>query len=186
MIFYYSGCGNSRWVAKEIAAATSDQLLFIPEVTQREFNIEEKSVGFVFPIYSWAAPLLVEQFILSCKWHGTPQYVWFACTCGDNIGYAYEKFSKTLKKAGLMLDSGFTIQMPNTYLLMKGFHLDSPELTDQKLQAAKAKLPSLISDIKSHKKGVKDVIKGRYAFTKTYIIRPGFVKNATDKKFYTE
>ena len=31
MIFYYSGCGNSRFVAKSIAETLGDELVFIPQ-----------------------------------------------------------------------------------------------------------------------------------------------------------
>ena len=31
MIFYFSGTGNTRWVAKQLAEATGETLYFIPE-----------------------------------------------------------------------------------------------------------------------------------------------------------
>ena len=67
MIFYYSGCGNSRFIAKSIAEAMNDSLVFIPEA-QREGKFEytlaeNEMIGFVYPIYSWRPPHLVEEFV---------------------------------------------------------------------------------------------------------------------------
>lgn len=184
MIYYFSGCGNSQWIATEMAAATGDKLLFIPDVQEREFNVDGESLGFVFPIYSWAHPKLVEDFILNAKWTGVPAYVWFACTCGDNMGKTYELFRKTLSKVGLTMDSGFCFQMPETYLCMQGFHLDSEEGARKKIGAARNKLPSVIAEVKARKKGIKDVLQGSFPCTKTYLIRPGFVQNVSDKKYH--
>ena len=39
MIFYFSGTGNTRWAAKQLAAATEERLLFITE----EMNFPNQS-----------------------------------------------------------------------------------------------------------------------------------------------
>ena len=36
MIFYFSGVGNSRWVAEQIAEALDDPLVFIPDAILEE------------------------------------------------------------------------------------------------------------------------------------------------------
>ena len=52
MIFYFSGCGNSKHVAETIAAGLNDKLIFIPEATrENRYNYtlaEGESLGFVF------------------------------------------------------------------------------------------------------------------------------------------
>ncbi len=69
MIFYYSGCGNSKFIATSIAEELNDNLVFIPEAqrnNQYEYNLSEgEMLGFVFPIYSWRPPHLVEEFVRS-------------------------------------------------------------------------------------------------------------------------
>ena len=60
MIFYFSGCGNSRFVAESIAKELDERLLFIPE-EERNGNFDYElgdgeRLGFVFPIYSWCPP----------------------------------------------------------------------------------------------------------------------------------
>ena len=67
MIFYFSGTGNSRYVAERVAEATGDTLI---SITKDEMNNnpkyvlqDEEKLGFVFPIYWWGMPSLVEEFI---------------------------------------------------------------------------------------------------------------------------
>ena len=45
MIFYFSGTGNSEWVAKEVAKAQNETICFIPEVMQKKefyYRVSEK------------------------------------------------------------------------------------------------------------------------------------------------
>jgi len=149
MIFYYSGCGNSRFIAKEIAAALNEQLEFIPDLQRQGYSecvIKEcESLGFVFPIYAWTMPKLVEDFIKSVKWSGNPDYVWFACTCGDEMGKARDVFEKIIISAGLHLDGSFCFQMPETYLDFPFFNLDSKDAAEKKIANARRKLPAVVN-----------------------------------------
>ncbi|MEG0453899.1 MAG: EFR1 family ferrodoxin, partial [Bacteroides sp.] len=67
MIFYFSGTGNSKWVAQQLADVQQERLVFIPDALRSattEFSLqEEEKVGFVFPIYSWGPPPIVLEFI---------------------------------------------------------------------------------------------------------------------------
>lgn len=187
MIFYYSGCGNSRWVAEQLAARLGEEMRFIPDL-QREgmatYEIAQgESIGFVFPVYSWAAPQLVTDFIGQVKWTGKASYVWMACTCGDEMGMTHKTFRKTLEKVGLDLQGVFCLQMPNTYLCMPGFKLDDKKLEDEKLARAAEKLPQMAESIRQHK-AVQDLIVGTLPRLKSYVIQPCFVRFATDKKYH--
>ncbi len=188
MIYYYSGCGNSRWVAEELAAGLGENIAFIPELQRAgvgEIDVEGQSVGFVFPIYAWAPPQLVEDFVLSVKWTGKPAYVWFACTCGDEMGMTRKVFAETLSKAGMSLDAAYCFQMPETYLAFPGFKLDTEEGARAKIVAAKAKMPSVVAHILGREQ-LDDLIVGSMPRLKTYLIRPGFVKNVSDSKYHVE
>lgn len=188
MIFYFSGCGNSRFVAEQIAQGVEDKLSFIPDLQREgvtEYAIAEgESIGFVFPIYSWAAPQLVEDFVLQTRWTGRAVYVWFACTCGDEMGKTRKTFGETLAKAGLTLNASFCFQMPETYLCFPGFKLDTKEKEQAKIAAAKAKLPGVIDAIRERQPACDEIV-GLFPRLKSYGIRPGFVQNVSDKKYHT-
>jgi len=188
MIFYFSGCGNSRFIAKEITAALNESLNFIPDLQQEGYSEclinEGESLGFVFPIYAWALPKLVEDFIKSVKWKGNPSYVWFACTCGDEMGMARKAFEKLMLSVGLHLDASFCFKMPETYLDFPFFKLDSKESEGKKIADARRKLPAVIDQIRNKEKS-SDVILGSFPKFKTYIIGYGFSKIVGDKKYFS-
>jgi len=188
MIFYFSGCGNSRFVAEEIASGLGEKLSFIPELQQTgvtSYSIAQgESIGFVFPIYSWAAPKLVEDFVLQTHWIGEASYVWFACTCGDEMGMTRKTFANTLRQKELHLDASFCFVMPETYLCFPGFHLDTKENGQSKIANARAKLPQVIETIRTKQPSDEQCI-GSFPRFKSYCIRPGFVKNMSDKKYHT-
>ena len=103
MIFFFSGCGNSRFIAESIAQTINEPLVFIPEaerVNRFEYTLAEgERVGFVFPIYSWQPPHLVTEFVRRLKFAQPPAYVWMAATCGDNGGVAEKVFCKQWRES---------------------------------------------------------------------------------------
>jgi len=188
MIFYFSGCGNSRFIAEELAERLGEKMLFIPDLQRegmKEYGISEgESIGFIFPIYSWAAPQLVEDFVLATHWSGKAAYVWFACTCGDEMGMTRKTFGQTLAKVGLKLEASFCFQMPETYLCFPGFKLDPKDNEERKIAAAREKLPLVAEAIRQHQPS-EDQIIGSMPRLKSYAIRAGFVKNVSDKKYFS-
>ena len=188
MIFYYSGCGNSEFIAKSIADALNEQLVFIPEAQREnrfEYSLSEgEKVGFVYPVYSWRPPRLVENFVKNLRLNGDASYVWTAVTCGDNVGETENIFRKELKDIGLNLDAAFCFVMPNTYVNFMGMSVDREEVANEKIAKAKEKLPKVIEMIKS-KTAFSDMIKGVFPRFKSNVIGSGFYKWASDEPFFS-
>ena len=187
MIFYYAGCGNSRFIAQSIAKAINEDLVFIPEAQRDnrfEFEIaDNETIGFVYPIYSWRPPHLVDEFVDKMVIKGKPAYVWTAVTCGDNVGETEDIFRKELKDKGLELNAAFCFKMPNTYVNMIGMSVDKPEVAADKIAKAKEKLPKVIEMIED-KVVFSDMIKGGLPRFKSNVIGSGFYKWASDKPFF--
>ncbi len=63
MIFYFSGTGNSKWIANQLSKEQKEELFFIPDALKNrtfEFCLrKDEKIGFVFPVYSWAPPAIV-------------------------------------------------------------------------------------------------------------------------------
>ena len=194
MIFYFSGCGNSRHVAETIAAGLYDNLVFIPEAAREghyEYELaEDERLGFVFPVYSWAPPKLVLDFVekLNIKvgpstGSGTFPYLYFACTMGDECGLTEKIFRKTVEQKGWSLSACFSVQMPETYIGMPGFKLDTNEKAQSKIAAADAKMEKLILRIKN-KENFSEMSVGSVAWLKSHLINPGFNRFATNDSKY--
>ena len=194
MIFYFSGCGNSKHVAETLSAGLDDHLTFIPEAAREgryEYTLaENESLGFVFPIYSWAPPKLVLDFIEKLKLKvgpstgsGTLPYLYFACTCGDNCGLTEKVFRKAVEEKGWSLSACFSVQMPETYIGMAGFKLDTEENAQRKIDRADdllmRNIPRLIN-----KERFSEMVVGGLAWLKTYVVNPGFNRSATDDSKY--
>jgi ferredoxin/flavodoxin len=190
MIFYFSGTGNSLQIAKAIAEQNNEKLVSISAAMNAKINLYEYTlednevIGFVFPIYAWAPPKRVLQFIERLKINNVRNsYVFSVVTCGENIGNAMKVLDAGLKRIHLKLDSGFSIRMPNNYVIIGD--VDSKEAENRKLSAAEEVLVHINNVIKDRKKDVFEVVKGFAPGVLTSVINPLFNKNAVDTtKFY--
>lgn len=163
MIFYFSGTGNSKWIAQETA-----------------------KIGFVFPIYSWGPPAIVLDFVrrLQLKTDHT-NYIFFICTCGDDIGLSKDIFVKALSAKGFVCNSGFSVIMPNNYILMKGFNVDPKSLEEKKLNESIDRVQQINERLSDRITGLFDCKRGNFPFFKTRIIWPLFNKyQISDKAFF--
>lgn len=188
MIFYFSGCGNSRFIAENIAKELNENLIFIPEAEREKkynYNLaENERVGFVFPIYSWQPPRLVSAFVRKLHFSQKPDYVWVAVTCGDNGGYADRVFREQLDRAGLPLRAVYCFIMPNVYVNMAGMSVDKPEKAQRKIADAKEHLPAVIQDI-TCRRAVFEMPRGLFPKFKTNVIGKGFYRWVSDEPFFT-
>lgn len=188
MILWYSGCGNSRFVADTLSKELGDDnMVFIPEAARNGTALEfgpEEVLGIVFPVYSWSVPKLVSEFLRTVSIKGKPAYIFAACTCGDQTGLTYEHLCKDLRKQGLQLDAFFSFQMPETYINLPGFNLDTPENAKRKIDGTKESLSEVIGLIKQRTQGNYDKLRGSKTFLKSNILKPLFYGLLiTDRKF---
>lgn len=80
MIFYFSGTGNSRWVAERLGELLGESVYSIADMLVREdtFTASEDRLGLVFPVYSWGPPAVVLEFIANLYSVCTPNiYILF-------------------------------------------------------------------------------------------------------------
>lgn len=187
MIFYFSGCGNSRHVAETLAEGLGDTLVFIPEATRENRHdytlAEDEALGFVFPIYAWGPPQLVLDFVKQLRLANKPGYVYFACSCGDECGYTEKIFRKALLEKDLDLSACFSVKMPETYIGMRGFKLDTEEKAQKKLADTKATLTRNIPRL-ANKECFSEMTIGRFAWLKSRVINPSFSRFAADDSKY--
>ena len=187
MIFYFSGCGNSRHIAEILAQGLNDTLVFIPEAAREnryEYTLaDDERLGFVFPVYAWAPPRLVLEFVKKLQLANQPGYVYFACTCGDECGKTEQFFRKALEEKGWSLSACFSMKMPETYIGMPGFKLDSEEKARKKIEAAEAKMQRNLPRL-MNRECFSEMDLGKAAWLKSHVINKSFNKYATDDRKY--
>jgi ferredoxin len=190
MIFYFSGTGNSLYVAKNIAQYNDEKLISVAEVMNSEegsceYNlVDNEIIGFIYPIYAWAPPEMVIKFIERLKLNNYKNnYIFTIATCGENIGNTIKTLDNCLKKKNWCLNSGFSISMPNNYIILG--NVDTKEVENKKLLAAEDTLKNINSILKERREGIYQVEKGAMPGVLTSVINPLFNKMAINtKKFY--
>ncbi len=184
MIFYFSGTGNSQWVAEELARRLKDKAVLIPKA-KKEYKLgNDEKIGFVFPIYAWSAPKIVFDFINRVRFENVNNpFVFFVCTCHTQTGTIDRIMKKALAKKGLPCQAGFSLRMPNNYLLAPFVKTDSEKKKIQLLAQAQVHL-DLIAEKIQKKKNVFQLRRGLGASLLSGIGRPLFEKFMTVKGFY--
>lgn len=181
MVFYFTGTGNSRWVAEELGKAFGEPLISMAEALKEDrrpivypLGTDEK-VFFVFPVHSWGPAVLVPRFIERLRLAGyTRQPIYSICTCGDECGYTDRILRKALAKVGLLLTGSYSVRMPNNYILLPGFDVDSENVQADKLRQAPERLREIIASIREQNPAdLYDI--GGGTFLKSYLVYPLFV-----------
>lgn len=90
MIFYFTGTGNSLWVAKALSEALGEPLVSIADELHKEKDgwvypvRPDEKILFVYPVHSWGPAVSVTHFISRLTLNGyTGQSVYSISTCGD-------------------------------------------------------------------------------------------------------
>ena len=127
MILYFTGTGNSRYVAEGIKSVTNDEIVSINEIMKnnhsKEFSSDEPFI-FICPIYAWRIPRVVSDFIENSSFNGSNK-VYFLVTCASREGASKSYIEKTLKKVNLELYGFSVIIMPENYIAL----YESPDTT---------------------------------------------------------
>lgn len=180
MIIVFSGTGNSMAVARELRSRLGGEivtlegdLLAAPSGHTLEVP-EGEPLVWVFPVYSWGLPPVVAEFIRRSKIkgaHGIDHFM--VCTCGDDIGYADNAWRKLIGRRGWNPRGAFSVRMPNTYVLMKGFDVDAPDVAADKMTAMPARVEAVAGAIR---RGFaeSDVVRGGTAWLKSSVVYPFF------------
>jgi ferredoxin len=115
-IFYYTGTGNSLWVARKVAEALGETaLLSIPEYRDGNKIIKVDTVGLVFPVYIWGVPAPVIRFVHTMK---IPPggYIFAIAVNGGQVSNTLVQLKGIMACNRLNLSAGFQIRMPANYI----------------------------------------------------------------------
>lgn len=176
MIIWFSGTGNSRLVAEGLSDCLRDSSLVrinadAPDVLSVP---EGESVIWVFPVYSWGVPPVVRKYIRRLTINGGARH-FMVCTCGDDCGLTYDMWRKLIRRRGWCAGGGFSVEMPNTYVSLPGFDVDSPEVVRKKLDACGERIKIVGRAIRVGSR-IDTTVRGKFAWFKTRIIYPFFMR----------
>lgn len=153
IVFYFTATGNSLFIAKQL----SDAPLSIPqELKKSNLVYEADEIGFVFPDYAAAVPVIVREFIEKAQFKAP--YIFSVITFGNASVNVAEWWNEYATDKGLNNNYINSILMVDNYLPV--FDMNEQMRIDKKTDENMAKI---IEDITVHKDYVQPADMGFFS-----------------------
>lgn len=185
MVLYFSGTGNSAYVAERTARIIGDKAenLF-DRIKNKDFSPIYSDSPFVIsaPTYAWRIPRILKDYLEKTPLTGNGN-IYFLMTCGDDVGNAEKHLKKLCKKTGKNYMGCAYFRMPENYIAM--FSSPNDEQALRIIGKSKAKIDEAAKLISSGNKlsEIKVNIVGRL---KSGIVNELFYPFCVSaKKFYS-
>ncbi len=152
MILFFTGTGNSRYIARRIAVSLGDDLLNMNERIKAWDTSEISADGrlvFVVPTYGWRIPRIVEKWIDETPFSGSFK-VWFVMDCGGEIGDADKYIRQLCSRKSFDYMGVKQIVMPENYVAM--FGVPNDEQAARIIEKAQPDIADASETIKAEKK----------------------------------
>lgn len=140
MVLFFTGTGNSRYIARKIAEITGDGIISIGERIKAGDSSPVKSkmpLVFVGPVYAGRFPRIMDEYIRQVEFT-TSSSAYFVAACAATP-YIAETYAEKICGEKTLLFKGFnSIVMPQGYIAMGG--TQSKEVNDKILAEAEPKI----------------------------------------------
>lgn len=110
-LFYFSGTGNTLYLAKKIAENVPDLELVKISYNMNFDCTDCETVGIAYPVYCFTLPNIVANFINNAQFSSSA-YIFSVASFGGFQASANKILNKFLKAKGLCLSAGFSVHMP--------------------------------------------------------------------------
>ncbi len=113
-IYYFSGTGNSLFVAKELQKRLPESRLrsVVSCMNQKRMRIQASAVGIVFPVHAITIPIIMKKFIEQTDF-SSADYIFAVATRMGTLFRGFEKIERLLKRQGKKLNARFILNMAN-------------------------------------------------------------------------
>ncbi|MGO1042995.1 EFR1 family ferrodoxin [Clostridioides difficile] len=149
MIIYFSGTGNSEYVAKRIGKELQDEVLNIFEkIRTRDYShlVSNRPWVIVVPTYAWRIPRIVHEWLMKTEL-GENKNIYFVMTCGADIGNAGTYLNKLCEVKEMNYMGCASVVMPENYIAL--FSTPSKEEALVTIEQAEHKISSTIQCIRT-------------------------------------
>lgn len=111
-IFYFSGTGNSLYVAKQLQMQLENSEIrpIVGLLNNPNLKTKGKIIGIIFPVHALSVPIVVRQFLRKIDF-GSAEYIFAVAT---RLGIVFSRFSQIdniLKKKNKKLNAQILINM---------------------------------------------------------------------------
>lgn len=128
MIFYFTGTGNSLYVAQEL----EENPLSIPQIMKKgePMRFEADRIGIVTPVYGHEVPAMVKDFLHQA--HFQTEYFYMILTYGNRHGGAAELASQLCEECGITASYINVMLMVDNWL--PSFDMDEQRKLDKNIE----------------------------------------------------
>ncbi len=142
-IYYFTGTGNSLYIAKSIAEKLGDsEVVAIKDVTDESIETEG-NIGIVFPVYMWRPPHIVAKFVKKIK---KAKYIFAVAVNAGEVGKSFTFINTFLKRNGQTLSAGFEVLSPSNYLPYGD--AGTPEKLEKLFSGVNKKISEIVDAVK--------------------------------------
>ena len=147
MVFYFTGTGNSLYIAKQL----SESPVSIPQAMKREtLDFTDGSIGIVTPIYGHEMPQMVKDFLKKASFH--TDYFYILLTYGNRHGGAAELAKQVCDECGVKVNYINVIQMVDNWL--PSFDMNEQKAIDKHIPQ---QLAPILADLNAKKNAISPV-----------------------------
>ncbi len=170
MVLYFSGTGNTEYIAKLIAKGLGDECLNLFDrirTNEQSPLYSEKTYVICTPIYVCAMPLFFTKYLKSITFNGNKK-VYFVFTSGGYCGSAKVQAKLFSLRKNLKCLGYAEFVMPRNYVANNRYAMDEEEVIYSKISKATQKVQQVVEAIKN-----EDKLKTRHVWLfETLIIAP--------------
>ena len=149
MVLYFTGTGNSRYLARRIAEGLEMPLYNLNACIQAGDTAPVQTgqdVVLVTPTYAWRIPRVVSQWLGNTELTGAER-IWFVMDCGSEIGNAAKYNRQLAAQKHLRYMGTAQIIMPENYIAM--FHAPQAEQARSIVEQAEPALQKVLAQVRA-------------------------------------
>lgn len=147
MVFYFTGTGNSLYIAKQI----ENDPISIPQAIHRENQeYSADSIGIVAPIYGHEVPSMVKEFLKNAVFR--TEYFYMVLTYGNRHGGAAELAKKLCDECGISVHYINVIIMADNWL--PSFDMNEQKKLDKHIEE---NMRAILADLTARRNRIAEV-----------------------------
>lgn len=149
MVLYFTGTGNSRYLARRIAEGLEMPLYDLNTCIQAGDTAPVQTgrdVVLVTPTYAWRVPRVVSQWLGNTELTGAER-IWFVMDCGSEIGNAAKYNRQLAAQKHLRYMGTAQIIMPENYIAM--FNAPQAEQARRIVEQAEPALQKVLAQVRA-------------------------------------
>ena len=173
MIIYFSGTGNSKFIADGLAEMLNETCESIPQLIDEKQYIDIKdgeNLVIVYPTYAWQPPAIVLNYLKKIKISANA-VVTAITTVGGEAGNGMSVLGKALDSRGFKLTNTASVKMPDNFIAM--FEMPTEQEIKDCIVTAKSFIEK-IGGLLLSKKQFTLADEGKMATLKTSLVYPLF------------